>query len=212
MIAGVVVVPSPPMLLPEYVGIADPAAPLRDRCVDVVRASLAGGARAPDAVVIVTGRGPAPRTTKAPLGTRIGELLLARAGWHGPVEHVAVPFDADEDAVTEAGRALADRAERLLLLVVADGSARRSEKAPGHLDERAFGVDEQLLAALRDVEPQGLLSVDAALAGEVLATGRAALQVMAYAVRDTSELTGGLLWSDDPYGVMYAVAAWTRRT
>jgi hypothetical protein len=198
------------MLLPEYVGIEDPAAPVRARCVDAVHTSLGADAAAPEVVAIVTGRDREPRTSKAPLGARIGELLLGTSGWTGPVEHVAVPFDADAQTLADSGRALAARAERVLLLVVADGSARRSEKAPGHLDERAFGVDEQLLAALRDVDPEGLLAVDAGLAADVLATGCAALQVMAHAVRGTSGLEGGLLWSDDPYGVMYAVAAWTR--
>lgn len=211
MITGVVVVPSPPMLLPEYVGLQDPAGPLRDRSVAAIQSVLASYAM-PDVAVIVTGREPSPRTAKAPLGVRIGEHLLAQAGWTGRVEHVVVPFDADEPAVERAGAPLAGRAERVLLLVVADGSARRSVQAPGHLDERAFGVDEQILAALRDVDPGGLLSVDAALATDVLATGRAALQVLAHAVHGASGLTGGSLWSDDPYGVLYAVAVWTRRT
>ena len=34
------------------------------------------------------------------------------------------------------------------LLVVADGSARRTEKAPGHLDPRAAAVDDALVDAL----------------------------------------------------------------
>lgn len=209
MIASVVVCPSPPMLLPEYVGLQDPAGPLRERCVGAIRSALESSPAVPDVVVLVTGREPSPRTSRAPLGVRVGEHLLALAGWAGPVEHVVVPFDAPADVVERAGGALADRADRVLLLVVADGSARRSEKAPGHLDERAFGVDEQILAALRDTDPQGLLSVDASLAAEVMATGRAALQVVAHAVRSATGLDGGLLWSDDPYGVLYAVALWT---
>lgn len=209
MITGAVVVPSPPMLLPEYVGLQDPAGPLRARSVAAIRSALASSYAAPDVAVIVTGREPSPRTTKAPLGVRVGEHLLAQAGWTGPVEHVVVPFDADATAVERAGAPLAGRAERVLLLVVADGSARRSEQAPGHLDVRAFGVDEQILAALRDVDPPGLLSIDPVLAGDVLATGRAALQVLAHAVHGASDLTGGLRWSDDPYGVLYAVAVWT---
>lgn len=210
MITEAVICPSPPMLLPEYVGRQDPAGPLRARCVDALRAALTGRA-APERVVIVTGREREPRTTRGSLGVRIGELLLDRAGWGGPVEHVTVPFDADAGEVEQAGSSVRARRDRVLLLVVADGSARRSEKAPGHLDERAFGVDEQILDALRDVDPEGLLALDPRLAGEVLATGRAALQVLAHAVAD-QPLTGGLLWSEDPYGVMYAVAAWTAST
>lgn len=210
MIDAVVVCPSPPMLLPEYVGLQDPADPIRDRCVDTIRSALRSGDAAFDVAVVVTGREPNPRTHKPPLGVRIGEHLLATAGWTGPVEHVVVPFDADASVVEQAGAALAARGDRVLLLVVADGSARRSEKAPGHLDERAFAVDEQLLEGLRDVRPERLLALDPELAAEVLASGRAALQVLAHAVSGAPGLGGGLLWSGDPYGVMYAIAAWTR--
>ncbi len=210
MIQAVVVCPSAPMLLPDYVGLQDPAGPLRDRCAEAIRSALDSAPGTFDRIVVVTGRDPSPRTRKGPLGVRVGDHLLAVAGCTLPVEHVVVPFDADAETVEQVGAALAAREDRLLLLVVADGSARRSEKAPGHLDERAFGVDDQILEALRNVDPERLLGLDAGLAAEVLASGRAALQVLAHAARRTPGFGGGLLWSGDPYGVMYAVAAWTR--
>lgn len=207
MIAAVVVCPSPPMLLPEYVGIADPAGPLRERCVAALRETLAG---APpwDALVVVTGREPVPRTSRPPLGVRIGRLLAERAGWNGPIGEVVVPFDADAEAVARAGASLAGRPGRVLALVVADGSARRGEKAPGHLDERAFAFDESLVRALGEADRRALLELDAGLAGELLASGRAALQVVAHAVLGVPHLRGRLLWSGDPHGVLYAVATW----
>lgn len=214
MIEGVVVCPSPLMLLPEYVGLEDPAGPLRERCVEVLRTALqdrhSGGAGW-DSVVVLTGRDPVSRSHKDPVGVRVGRLLLGLAGWQGPVEELVVPFDADANLVEREGLRLSEHAGHPLVLVIADGSARRSEKAPGHLDERAFAVDEALLRALDDVDPGALLSVDAIVASEVLASGRAALQVMAHAVRRTPRLSGGLLWSGDPYGVMYAVATWEAR-
>lgn len=212
MIATVVVCPSPPMLLPEYVGLQDPAGPLRERCVEALSAALHEPYAACDLVVVVTGRDPSARSTKAPLGVRIGEHLLARAGWAGPVEQLVVPFGADSATVAEAGRGLASRAERLLVLVVGDGSARRSEKAPGHLDSRAEPFDTALLAALDRADPGALIALDAGLGTELLATGRAALQVMAHAVSGESALRRALLWSDDPYGVLYALSVWTSPT
>lgn len=209
MIETVVVVPSPPMLLPEYVGLHDPAGPVRERCVEALSAALREPYAACDVVVIVTGRERIPRTRRAPLGVRVGRHLLDLVGWSGAVEEVVVPFDADAAEVQEAGRELRGRVGRALVVVVADGSARRSEKAPGHLDERAFGLDDALLKALAEVDPVGLLAIDARLAADVLASGRAALQVMAHAVDGTRRLQGGLLWSDDPYGVMYALAVWS---
>lgn len=214
MIEAVVVCPSPLMLLPEYVGVEDPAAPLRERCVDALHAALSLGAPARggwDTVVLLTGSDPASRTRKDPVGVRVGRLLLGLAGWTGRVEELVVPFDANASLVEQQGRSLSDHAGRTLVLVVADGSARRGEKAPGHLDERALAVDETLLRALDEVDPEALLSVDAGLAGELLVSGRAALQVMARAVRGLPNVQGRLLWSGDPYGVMYAVATWEVR-
>ncbi|MGL5929976.1 MAG: hypothetical protein ACRCY8_13660 [Dermatophilaceae bacterium] len=75
------------------------------------------------------------------------------------------------------------------LVVVADGSARRGEKAPGHLDERALAFDEALVSALRDADPAALLALDAALAVDVLAHGRAPLQVAAGAMASSTART-----------------------
>ena len=46
------------------------------------------------------------------------------------------------------------------MLVVANGSARRGEKAPGYLDERAFGFDAAIGAALRGPDPAALGELD----------------------------------------------------
>ena len=148
------------------------------------------------------------RTSKAPLGVRIGQLLAERGGWTGPVGEVLVPFDAGAQTVATAGADLAAHPGRVLALVVADGSARRGEKAPGHLDERAFAFDEAVVSALEAADPQALLALDPTLADELLASGRAALQVAAHAVLGAAGLRGRLLWSGDPYGVLYAVAVW----
>lgn len=200
------------MLLPEYVGLKDPAGPMRERCVEALSAALHEPNAACDLVVVVTGRDPSTRSTKRSLGLRIAEHLLARAGWAGPVEEVVVPFDADSAMVAEAGRALASRAERILLLAVGDGSARRDEKAPGHFDPRAQAFDTALLSGLDRADARALIGLDAGLGAELLATGRAALQVMAHAVLGGPGLRRALLWSDAPYGVLYALSVWTSPT
>src|SRR5690606_40923793 len=55
------------------------------------------------------------------------------------------------------------------VVVVANGSARRGEKAPGHLDERSFDFDAGIDKALRDGDGTALTAVDAALAVDLLA-------------------------------------------
>ena len=47
-------------------------------------------------------------------------------------------------------------------VVVADGTAKRTEKAPGHFDPRAESFDDSVDAALRNGDPDGLLALDEA--------------------------------------------------
>lgn len=190
-LAGVVFLPSTPMLLPEHVGLADPIADLRERCVATLSETLGQGA---DRVHICCDTRPSPvgGWTGAPLGERVGRRLLALAGWAGPVD--AAPGPHEDGSV--------------LVVAVGDGSARRSEKAPGHLDERSFAVDDAILAALTAADPGAILDLDPGLCDELLVTGLPALQAAAYAVRGRTDLRGEVLWSGDPYGVMYWVARW----
>ncbi|MFL6159793.1 MAG: hypothetical protein ACJ72D_27205 [Marmoricola sp.] len=101
-------------------------------------------------------------------------------------------------------REIDDRTNRL---VVANGSATRTEKAPGHLDERAAGFDAAIGAALRAGDPAGLAAIDVALAAELWAmpdadvlrsVGRSAPQVLDVRVD----------YDDAPYGVQYWVVRW----
>jgi hypothetical protein len=190
----VVVVPSAPALLPGYAGLEDP--------VPEVRAA----ARA--AVGWLVGRHPArlglvsaparadnvARGVSEPVGSRVAGHLLGEAGFAGEV----VP--ARDGA---AG-----------VLVVANGSACRSEKAPGHLDERSFGFDDAVEGALRAADPGALQSLDETLGREVWcddvaawrALGRLAAEV---AAEGPSPTRAELQWSGDPYGVQYWVARWS---
>ena len=98
------------------------------------------------------------------------------------------------------------------LVVLGDGSARRTEKAPGHFDERAAGFDDAVAAALAAGDPAGLRRDRLAAAGgeELLVSGLAAWDAVA-------RVTAGVAWAADllyaaaPYGVGYFVAHWTRR-
>ena len=192
MIETVLFVPSAPMLLPEYVGAADPAAEMRELCVRTLRESLAGV----DRVVIAADDRP-PTVggwTGEPLGLRVGRHLLELAGWTGPVTVGAVDDPGGGPTA---------------YVVVGDGSAKRSERAPGHLDQRAFDVDATILRALGSADTAALSGLDPALCDELLVTAAAPLGRAAYVLRDRTDLAGEVLWSGDPYGVLYWVARWT---
>ena len=210
MIAEVVFVPSAPLLLAEYTGIDDAGAELRGRCVDAVRSALGAGV---DEVVVVDAVGLGRVPVRGSLGRRVGRELIEAAGGAPDIAEAHVMSDAALDGeVAWLGRDLASRDGRLLLLVVGDGSPRRGEKAPGHLDDRAFAVDDTWVNALRTGDLEALLSLDADLCAELLVTGRAAWQVAATAVREGGiRVEPGSFWADDPWGVMYAVARWSAR-
>lgn len=156
----------------------------------------------------------------AGLADPVAELrAAARAAvaWlgEGPVRVVAdAPDEIDaargvtEPAGLRIARALGaepgESDERLL--VVANGSACRGEKAPGHLDERSFAFDETIEQALAGGDAEALGAVDPALAGELLSAGVDGLRgLAAHPPREAA-----LDYADDPYGVRYWVARWER--
>ncbi|MGW8766999.1 class III extradiol dioxygenase subunit B-like domain-containing protein [Streptomyces sp. NPDC055815] len=235
MLVAAAVCPSPPLLLPE---IATGAAPeldaARTACADAV--GLLAAAR-PDRLYVVGpaaagahGAYPAGTTGSfagfgVDLSVRLGEgegttaslpaslavaaWLLTRAAWaDAPIEGLAVAEATAPDACAATGRELAASAERVALLVMGDGSACRTVKAPGYLDERAAGFDAEAARALGTADVAALLALDAGLAGELKAAGRAPWQVLAGAAEGAG-LDGRLLFEDAPYGVGYFVAAWS---
>ncbi|MGW2545598.1 hypothetical protein ACWC5I_33160, partial [Kitasatospora sp. NPDC001574] len=103
---------------------------------------------------------------------------------------------------------LSEDAWRRELARALDGSACRSVKAPGYLDERAEGFDAASARALGSADTVALAALDADLAAELKAEGRAPWQVLAGAAEGAG-LTGRLGYQDAPYGVGYLVAAWS---
>ena len=95
------------------------------------------------------------------------------------------------------------------LLVIGDGAATHTEKAPGYLDERAGPFDDAVAAALAAADPAALAALDPVLAAELWVAGRAPWQVLAGATEDGT-WTGELLHSSRPFGVGYHVAVWQR--
>jgi hypothetical protein len=211
------VCPHPPLLVPEVAaGAAGELAALRAACaVAVDRLTVA------DRLVVV-GTAEASTRYSAPVGgtlepwglaMQVGDvsgdlplsLLIGR--WLAPHadEYVAIAGDARPEECAKLGAELVER-DDVGLLIMGDGSARRTEKAPGYLDERALPFDLQVARALESADAAALLALDAARAGELMAAGRAAWQVLAGAAQ--RELRGELLYHDAPYGVGYLVASW----
>jgi hypothetical protein len=125
-----------------------------------------------------------------PLSLGLGAMLLDQAGYDGPRRLIAVSPDEVTSACAALGAELAAGTARTALLVMGDGSARRSLKAPGHLDPRAEPFDAQVERAVRDGRLGALLKLDEELARDLMVTGRPAWQVLAGAMPDGAGLDG----------------------
>lgn len=151
---------------------------------------------------------PADREVRTlPLSLAVGAWLLR--GWSAaPVEGLGVGEQVAQERCAITGRAVAGAADRVALLVMGDGSACRTVKSPGYVDDRAEPFDAGVAAALAAADTRALSALDPDLAQELKAVGRAPWQVLAGAA-ENADLTGGLLHESAPYGVAYFVAAWT---
>ncbi|MBB5789770.1 hypothetical protein [Jiangella mangrovi] len=162
-----------------------------------------------DLTVGLPGPGDDGASGTAPLSVAVGAWLLERDGWDGDVVAATVATDAADGDCVDLGQRLASRADRVALLVMADGSPLRADTTPQALRARARAYDAALAAALRDGDPQRLLDLDAALAAEVGSPGRKALRVLAGAA-DDELFDAEVLYEDAPYGVGYLVGVWER--
>ncbi len=229
MVSGAVFCPHPPALVPA---VAQGAAAELDDLRAAARVAIQRVAT-PGAEIIVIGAGPGPRMhdptargslagygveleiplgadepglLELPLSLTIGAWLLRDALGPG---HGAMGLAVGMDGALTV-RQLGHRPDApQVLIVMGDGSARRSPTAPGYLDERAAPFDVAVAAALSAGDP-GRLRFDSGLGTELLAAGPPAWSAAAVL------LAGGrydaeLLYDAAPYGVGYFVAVWTAR-
>jgi hypothetical protein len=216
------VCPHPPLLVPEVAcGAAPELDDLRAACAEAVRRLAAGD------LVVVVGSGPrtrdfgreaagtlrpygadvtvGPGEPVLPLSLTIGRWLLGER----QAVYRSVAENAPPEECRRLGARLAGLAGRVALLVMGDGTACRTQRAPGYLDTRAEGFDAGVARALAGADAGALTRLDAGLAADLRAAGRAPWQVLAGAARD-DRFSAELLADAAPYGVGYLVASWVR--
>jgi hypothetical protein len=186
------------------------AGPAAARWVDGDSGSFAGHGVALD---VPLGPGPSVGPPRMPLSATVGGWLLARAGYAGPRHAVTVPAGVADPELACWARSVGGGAGggagggRLGLLVMGDGSARRSLAAPGYLDPRAEGFDAAVAQALRTGDPAGLRALDPVLGAQLLAAGVPAWRLAGH-IGLSRMFQAELLYDDAPYGVAYLVATW----
>ncbi|WP_432143965.1 class III extradiol dioxygenase subunit B-like domain-containing protein [Streptomyces sp. bgisy084] len=236
MLVAAALCPCPPLLVPEVAaGAAPELDALRAACLDAI--GVLAAAR-PDLLVVLgptdeAGQGRYPQGTfgsfrgfgvdlEVPLGAAetvpdrelppslsVGAWLLSRTDWDdAPVEGLGVAVSTPRDRCQGLGRKIAAAAPRVALLVLGDGSACRTVKAPGYFDERAEPFDAEVAAALGGADTAALAALDEQRAAGLQASGRACWQVLAGAA-ENADRSGRLLREEAPYGVGYFVAAWS---
>ncbi|MFM9371802.1 class III extradiol dioxygenase subunit B-like domain-containing protein [Streptomyces sp. Da 82-17] len=238
MLVAAAVCPCPPLLVPEVAaGAAGELAEARAACADAVavlaaarpdRLIVVGTSEEPArgthpqgapgsfrgfGVDLDVHLGPAdpeaPADRELPASLAVAAWLLERASWSAaPVTGIGVDERLPTERCVETGRELAAQHARVALLVMGDASACRTLKAPGYFDERAEAFDAEAARALAAADLAAVESLDAELAHQLKAAGRAPWQILAGAARET-DLKGELLYDQAPYGVGYLVAAWS---
>lgn len=232
MLVAAAVCPQTPLLVPEVAsGAAEDLADVRGASLDAIT-SL--GLERPDLLVAVAPNGAdGAREVRFGgtfrrfgvelgvgddvdgepcVGLLVGRWLLdsgfpvaapLREGWE-------VGEQTEPQECERIGRELAARSERVALLVMGDGSARRGLKAPGYLDERAVPFDDEVARALGGADTRALAAIDPTAASALMAAGRAPWQVLAGAVAGSGlPWRGELLSYRAPFGVGYFTAVWT---
>jgi len=224
-ISGVVFCPHPPLLIPRVAGrAAAELDELRSACRAAIRAVIRDGVQP---LLIGSGpanavHGPSARGSLQPYGVPL-EIPLGAAA-PGPLELplsliVGAWLLRDALGVNRGARGwqvcgcgeppeLTD--QPIALVVMGDGSARRSTSAPGYFDERAAAFDATVASALAGGNPSGL-RVDATLGTELLAAGVPAWHAAADLLDAAGPFDATLRYDDAPYGVGYFVASWTPR-
>jgi hypothetical protein len=211
-ISAVAFCPHPPLLLPGIAtGIEIETQSLRSACNAAVERLIGAS---PSQLLVLGADGPlvdrhsfAPGLIDAnraplPLSLQVGAWLLS--GRTLTSEPIYAAIGRDAAPVTGWPRLAAGTG----VLVMGDGSARRSLKGPGYLDERAEPFDAAVVRAFADGSPQLLADLDLELAHQLLVAGAPAWKAAANLLGLDSRWHTDVLYADAPYGVMYTVASW----
>ncbi|WP_285757253.1 hypothetical protein [Nocardiopsis ansamitocini] len=226
MLIAAAVCPHPPLLVPEVAGGAahelDEVRAACDRAIGtlvearpdrlfVVGAGKPTRRHPADAAGSLAGYGAPVEVGSGPavlgLATTIGRWLARRSG-AVPDGYIEVADDATPAACSALGLDLAEASPRVAVLVMGDGSARRTDRSPGRVDDRAAAYDDAVASALGAADTAALAALDPVLARDLMVAGRAAWQVLAGAAVGAG-LKGELVAYQAPYGVGYLVASWT---
>ncbi|MBB3678308.1 hypothetical protein FHX36_004097 [Modestobacter versicolor] len=218
--------PQPPLLLPAVAGVPSTALSLVWAAVDAAVQTVLEDR--PEVVVVVGdgadgvrfGPGDAgdlrgygvdlelpfagrvrPGGRRVPLPHLVGAWLLDHAG------HIGTRLGVGPEDLASA---LTDVPGPVGVLAMGDGSARRSEKAPGALDPAAGPFDAEVARALAAGDAGALAALDPGEGARLLAAGVPVWRAVGAALAGRP-VEARLLADDAPFGVGYLVGTWRTR-
>ena len=132
-------------------------------------------------------------------GVEVGEYLVGRITTNVSIKRLRL------------GSTLQEPTSATSLIVMGDGSAKRTEKAPGYIDDRAMSFDSQVQQIFEDSSLDQLANLDPKLGQELWVAGVEPWRTVGSWVEES-----GSQWKlqefhfEDPYGVAYFVASFAR--
>jgi len=140
-----------------------------------------------------------------PASLAVGAALVTEGGWRGPMRFMSLPAAVTAIQAREVGREISGRSVRLGLVLLGNGSARSTEKAPGalHPDSEAFNRQLHEMVISGDVE--AMMSVTAEEAMEQWSDIRIPLQVLV-GTSEVLSLHGRSIFTQEFMGVYYLSA------
>lgn len=229
-IVGAALVPAAPVLLPALSGREQSAAPVLDAALEVIRQLIDA---APAEIIVLAeadhegvfdnsapwglnrlGGMPACSTSNAratrgeplPVPLAIGAALLGHAGWTGPTAYHALVRTMLPETAIDSGRRLSTSTRHVGLLLLGNGSACCTDKAPGSFHRGAQAFNEALTSMIRTGDLRAVEQLSAEASAEQLSDIRLPVQLLAGADL-TGRLRGSIAYDEPFMGVHYICAA-----
>ena len=226
-IVSAALVPAAPVIVPGLSGHTMPAPEVRSAALDAIQRMIDAGvdevivlaeadrdglfdSTAPWGLHRIGGMHPASEAGAVfdqllTMPLAIGASMLRDAGWTGTTYFHALERTISADAAAEVGRGLGTTKRSVGLLLLGNGSACCTEKAPGSFHPQANEFNTSLVAMIRQGNRAAMMALPTQGAAEQLSDIRVPLQVFAGATSE-HRLVSSIGFTGDFAGVYYICA------
>ena len=160
-----------------------------------------------------------PAQPELPLSLAVAAYLLSQFSFATPLRGYAVDHHMSGSKAQYLGAELAELFPRMAMLVMGDGSACLSAKAPGYIVEGADAWQQHVNGLFAAADFKAIGQLTEADADRYWVAGRAAWQVLSGSATsrsghdtqaESSQWAPDIHYANAPYGVQYLVASFRR--